>query len=83
MNADFAEEQELLGEIKPHLRFQTGDIVFQVTDIQRKIPLLVEHRLSPSFDEDYTVSWFDTSKNIRTAFMHDVALIPDDREGQT
>ena len=77
---DFEAEQQLAREMKPHLRFNPGDVVFFKTDGECKNPMLIKSLLDGTWDEDYVCTWFDSQKIMHSEFFFDHALIKDDRE---
>jgi uncharacterized protein YodC (DUF2158 family) len=77
---EFMEEQRLIRNIKNHLRFNAGDIVFFKTDSARKNPMVIKSCCDLGIDSgDYVCTWFNSQRCLQTEFFHDSALIPDDR----
>jgi hypothetical protein len=59
-----SEDQQMYKDMKPHLRFMPGDIVYFKTDRLNKNPMVIEKFVNVFSDEngDYWCSWFDSQK---------------------
>ena len=62
-----SEEQQMIKDMKPHLRFMPGDIVYFKTDRLNKNPMVIERFVdifsgSEDLHGDYWCSWFDSQK---------------------
>ena len=71
-----SEEDRLIKGMKPHLRFNPGDIVYYLTDRLNKNPMVVRKFIEPSIDDsgDYVCEWFDSQKCLKRDFFFDHAL---------
>lgn len=71
-----SEMQTLIKGMKPHLRFNPGDIVFYKTDRLNKNPLVIRDLIEPMIDDsgDYVCEWFDSQKCLKRDFFFDHAL---------
>ena len=78
MNEECKAEQELILKMKPFLRFKSGDVVILKSDKERTNPMVIRKRLDLSFDEDYTVNYFDSKGKLMADFVFDCALLPGD-----
>lgn len=72
--SEFEEEQRLIRNLKPNLRFKQGDVVYSKTDTQKANPMVVNSLLDLDFDEDYLLSWFSAKGEIQKEFFFDSIL---------
>lgn len=71
---EFEEEQRLIRNIKPNLRYKQGDVVYSKADTEKTNPMVVFSLLELDFDEDYLLSWFSAKGELQKEFFFDNIL---------
>lgn len=69
--------------LKPHLRFEVGDLVFFKSDPERTFPLVILSVFSMEDDFDYIIARPPAKKNreAETFYISDKCLIPEIKPG--
>ncbi|HPT21942.1 MAG TPA: hypothetical protein PLR88_08365 [Bacteroidales bacterium] len=60
--------------IKPHLRFDIGDIVYLKSDLKKKCPMTVMGFITMDDYFDYSVSWMNSQRVQERSLFHDKSL---------
>jgi uncharacterized protein YodC (DUF2158 family) len=60
--------------IKPHLKFDIGDVVFLKSDTKKTCPMTITGFIIMDDDNDYVLSWMNSQKVQEKSFFPDRAL---------
>lgn len=60
--------------IKPHLRFDIGDVVYLKSDLKKKCPMTIMGFITMDDDFDYSASWMNSQRVQERSLFHDKSL---------